>query len=156
CSRRWCFERIPDRRRHGRLRDGARSAPHDQHRISAREQGMAAQSAAISLSTPRWKSLLGALIGAALITLLVLIRSILPMPPLFANPWMYEEPGQTIYFVLGMAVFGYIFLINLYWAVTPLPLLWLNGEKVIYRPFPTSKTTINWADVARVSTWLET
>src|SRR5215469_590139 len=117
---------------------------------------MAAQSTATSLSTPRWKSLLGALVGAALITLLVLIRFILPMPPLLGNPWMYEEPGQTIYFVLGMAVFGYIFLVNLYWAVTSLPLLWLNGDKVIYRPFPTSKTTINWADVARVSAWLET
>lgn len=116
---------------------------------------MAAQSAATSLFISRWKSLIWTLVGAALVTVLVLMRFILPMPPLLGNPWMYEEPGQTIYFVLGMGVFGYIFLVNLYWTVTPYPLLWLNAQKIIHRPFPASATRLAWQDVEQVSAWLE-
>lgn len=116
---------------------------------------MAEQSNATSLFIPRWKSLIWTLVGGALITLLVLMRFVLPMPPLLGHPWMYEEPGQTIYFVLGMSVFGYIFLTNLYWTVTPRPLLWLSAERVIHRPFPASATRLDWRDVEQVSAWLE-
>lgn len=56
-----------------------------------------------------------------------------PTPDVATNPWLYQEPFKTAFFLIRLLFsvagsFG-----GLYWTVTPIPLLQLDSMGMVYQ-----------------------
>ena len=60
-----------------------------------------------------------------------------------------EQTRGTL--VVGVCLFGLGFLLNLYWALTPSPLLSVDRARLEFQRWPFIRCTIAWADVASVT-----
>jgi hypothetical protein len=74
-----------------------------------------------------------------------------PTPSVATNPWIYQEPFKTAFFIIWLLLSMAGFLAGLYWTVTPMPILQLDTTGLIYQPYPLKKRSVYWADLHGIS-----
>jgi hypothetical protein len=74
-----------------------------------------------------------------------------PTPDVTTQPWLYQEPFKTAFFITLLLGMGAALLACLYLTVTPRPLLQLDSEGMVYELYPFMRRSVWWADVSRIS-----
>ncbi len=110
--------------------------------------------APISIYATRWKPLLAAVFCAGAIVFDLFDYLVWPIPAHPVHPWEYQEPARTILFVLILLICGAIFVIALYWAVTPRPMLYLDASRFVYHRYPLPTCSIAWEDVEGIAAFV--
>lgn len=108
---------------------------------------MTAPPAPISLYATRWKAFLITLFIAGFLVVDLLNYFVWPTPTITNQPWSYQEPTKTIFFIVVLLILAPMVALGSYWTLTSRPLLQLSATGLVYRPFPRPTRTISWDDV---------
>ncbi len=112
---------------------------------------MTAPPAPIALYAAHWKAFLITLFFAGFLFVDWLYYFVWPTPTVTNQPWLYQEPAKTIFFICWGLIGASGFVAGLYWTLTTRPLLHLSSTSLVYRPFPRPTYTISWDDIEHVS-----
>lgn len=99
----------------------------------------------------RARAALGAGIAAIFVITALLFYFIVPTPADTTNPWLYQEPFKTMFFLIWLLAGLVGIVLGFYWTVTPVPLLQLNALGMVYQPYPFVHRTIWWEDLYGIS-----
>ena len=105
----------------------------------------------VKMYANRTRAALGAGMAAIFVITALLFYFIVPTPADATNPWLYQEPFKTLFFLIWLLVGLVGVVIGLYWMVTPLPLLQLTPLGMVYQQHPFVHRTIWWEDLYSIS-----